>query len=136
METLNVLDLLEIMQALERKINLALNYAGLRLPLYRAMACLEKSGKITVSDLSRQLNVTRATTSVLVSQLKKANIIETIDNRADKRSFYVLLTMSGTLRLELARKEVAFVVRNISKRYPAEVIQALNDFTNIVWQEK
>lgn len=136
MELLNVLDLLEVTQALERKINLALNYTGLRLPLFRTMVFLGKSGKITVSDLSRQLNVTRATTSVLVAQLNKAGIIEVIDNKSDKRSFYIRLTEPGTRRLELASKEVDIVVRNISRKYSLETIQALNNFTGLGWQEK
>lgn len=129
MELLNVLELLDITQTFERKINLALRYAGLRLPLYRAMVFLNTSGKITVSDLSRHFNVSRATTSVLVNQLLKAGVIETIENRSDKRSFYIKLTVQGERRLAVAKNEVSIVVRNISSEFSEASITALNSLT-------
>lgn len=132
MQLLNVLGLLEVTQGFEQKINLALRYAGLRLPLFKAMNILQSSGKITVSDLSRQMRVTRATVSVLVNELKRANIIETIDNSADKRSFYIQLTESGVNRLELARQEVAIVVKKLSSHFDAQTVAAINAFAGMI----
>jgi len=45
METLQVIELLEATQKFEKKLNLALMYSGLRIPQFRAMIFLEKSGK-------------------------------------------------------------------------------------------
>jgi DNA-binding MarR family transcriptional regulator len=129
MDTLRVIELLEATQTFEKKLNLALMYSGLRIPQFRAMIFLEKSGKITVSDLSRYLNVTRATMSVLVNQLLKAKIVESIENPKDKRSFYIKLTESGMSRLALAKSEVQLVEENISKSFTVEVITALNKFS-------
>ena len=132
MVKLNVLDLLDAVQAFEQKVNLALMYSGLRLPQYRAMTFLEKAGKITVTDLSKQLNVTRATVSVLVNQLVKADIVESIDNVTDKRSFYIRLTESGLQRLEVARKDLRIVEESISETFTQEKIAVLNDFSCMV----
>ena len=132
MSQLNVLELLDATQQFEQKLNLALTYSGLRLPQFRAMLFLEKSGKITVSDLSRHLNVTRATVSVLINELLKADIVESIENNKDKRSFYVKLTESGLQRLLVARKSIAIVEENISKEFSDEQIAALNDFSGTV----
>ena len=129
MEQLQVLELLEATQQFEKKFNLALMYSGLRIPQFRAMIFLEKSGKITVSDLSRYMNVTRATMSVLVNQLLNASIVESINNISDKRSFYIKLTESGLRRLELAQKEVSLVENNISLSFSLETIKALNNFS-------
>jgi len=129
MEPLQVLELLEATQKFEKKLNLALMYSGLRIPQFRAMVFLEKSGKITVSDLSRYLNVTRATMSVLVNQLLSASIAESISNPNDKRSFYIKLTDSGLRRLQLARKEVNLVEEKISASFSLETITALNKFS-------
>ena len=132
METLRVLELLEATQAFEKKLNLALMYSGLRLPQFRAMLFLEKSGKITVSDLSRYLNVTRATMSVLVNHLLKMNIVESISNSQDKRSYYLKLTEAGHNRLALAKSEVLLVQDKISEHFTDETITALNDIANSI----
>ena len=126
MEPLRVIELLEATQTIEKKLNLALMYSGLRLPQFRAMLFLEKAGKITVSDLSRYLNVTRATMSVLVNDLIKATIVETVVNKKDKRSFYIKLTESGLSRLTLAKSEVALVADKISHELSDDTIEALN----------
>ena len=126
METLHVIQLLEATQIFEKKLNMALMYSGLRIPQFRAMLFLEKSGKITVSDLSRYLNVTRATMSVLANDLLKADIVENIKNPNDKRSFYMKLTESGVRRLSLAKREVGLVQERISEEFPSETISTLN----------
>jgi len=132
METLHIIQLLEATQLFEKKLNMALMYSGLRIPQYRAMLFLEVSGNITVSDLSRYLNVTRATMSILANELLKADIIEHKNNPKDKRSFYIRLTESGQRRLSLARKEVELVQEKISKGLPEETINALNQIVNSI----
>lgn len=132
METLHIIQLLEATQLYEKKLNMALMYSGLRIPQFRAMLFLEKSGKITVSDLSRYLNVTRATMSVLANDLLKADIIENIKNPNDKRSFYMKLTESGFRRLTLARTEVELVQEKISEGLPAEMIRTLNNIVTSI----
>jgi len=129
MDKLQVIELLEAMQQFEKKLNLALMYSGLRIPQFRVMVFLEKSGKITVSDLSRYMNVTRATMSVLVNQLLNAGVIESNKNIKDKRSFYVTLTESGMRRLELAQREVLLVEEKISLAFDAGTILSLNQFS-------
>ena len=83
MDKLQVLELLEATQQFEKKLNLALMYSGLRIPQFRVMLFLEKSGNITVSDLSRYMNVTRATMSVLVNQLLTAGEVKSRSNIKD-----------------------------------------------------
>lgn len=132
MAKLNVLDLLDAVQAFEQKMSLALMYSALRLPQYRVMVFLEKAGKITVTDLSKQLNVTRATMSVLVNELLKAEIVESIKNSTDKRSFYVRLTESGQKRLAVARKDLRFVEESISEHFSEERIKEINEFSRLI----
>ena len=132
MAKLNVLDLLDAALAFEQKVNLALMYSGLRLPQYRVMSFLEKAGKITVTDLSKQLNVTRATMSVLVNELIKADIVERVDNITDKRSFYVKLSDSGLQRLAVASKDLKVVEESISATFTEETITAMNEFSCMI----
>ena len=128
MTQLKVMELLDATQLFERKLTLALMYSCLRMPQFKAMLFLEQLGKITVSDLSRHLNVTRATVSVLISELVKAGLVENLANKMDKRSFYIRLTESGTKRLALAKSEVTMVTESLSRNYCDETVQALNVF--------
>ncbi|VAW98317.1 hypothetical protein MNBD_GAMMA22-2456 [hydrothermal vent metagenome] len=132
MEQLKVLELLEAVRVYERKINLSLTYSGLRLPQFKVMDFLEKSGKITVSDLSRHTNVTRATTSVLVNELIKLGIVESVKNSSDKRSFYITLTERGKNRLTVARSEFSIVEEKISNELSNKSIECLNNFSKII----
>ena len=128
MTQLKVMELLDASQLFERKLGLALMYSCLRLPQFKAMLYLEQLGKITVSDLSRHLNVTRATVSVLISELLRAGLVENLSNKSDKRSFYIRLTDTGIKRLALAKSEVAMVTESLSRHFCEETVQALNSF--------
>ena len=135
MTQLKVMELLDATQLFERKLGLALMYSCLRLPQFKAMLFLEQLGKITVSDLSRHLNVTRATVSVLISELGKAGLVENLVNKTDKRSFYLRLSESGVKRLALAKSEVAMVTESLSRNYCDETVQALNHFACSIHRE-
>ena len=136
MAQIRVMELLEATQMFERKLTLALMYSCLRLPQFRAMLFLELSGKITVSDLSRHLNVTRATVSVLVNELVNAELVESLANSSDKRSFYIRLTESGLKRLTLAKSEVAMITESLSQDFCDETVQALNQFACSVQRDR
>jgi DNA-binding MarR family transcriptional regulator len=135
MTQLKVMELLDATQLFERKLALALMYSCLRLPQFKAMLFLEQLGKITVSDLSRHLNVTRATVSVLISELIKAGLVENLVNKSDKRSFYIRLTEAGAKRLTLAKSEVSMVTESLSRHYCEETVQALNIFACNIHRE-
>ena len=128
MTKLKIMELLDATQLFERKLGLALMYSCLRLPQFKAMLYLEQLGKITVSDLSRHLNVTRATVSVLISELLRAGLVESLSNKSDKRSFYIHLTDTGIKRLTLAKSEVTMVTESLSRNFCEETVQALNKF--------
>lgn len=124
-----MLRLLDAIQVFERKINLALMYYGLRLPQYRVLETLDKSGKMTVSDLSRKLEVTRATMSVLVSRMQKAGLVVYLDNKVDKRSFYVRLSDTGLDRFHIAEQAFQLMQKSLCQTLPEDVIAALNTFS-------
>lgn len=136
MTDLKVIELLDAASLFERKIGVALMYSALRMPQFKAMLCLEKLGKITVSDLSRHMNVTRATMSVLINELVRSGIVECLENTSDKRSFYVHLTADGSRRLALAKSEVAMVIENLSQHFSEETRQALNEFACSVQHDR
>lgn len=128
MEPLNVVALIKAVQSLERNANVALMYSGLRLPQFRLMDLLAEMGQATVSALSARLNITRATTSVMVNELIRSGSAMVVENPSDRRSFHVRLTEHGLGRLQVARRDLEVLTSKLSRRYPEAVIQTLNDF--------
>ncbi|MDH5649965.1 MAG: MarR family transcriptional regulator [Gammaproteobacteria bacterium] len=137
MRVLNVVELLEGAQIIENKLSVALMYSGLRIPQYRALNIIDNAGKITVTELSKALNVTRATASILANDLIKSGTVLQLDNDSDRRSFYIMMSIPGKQKLSAARKDIAIVQDNISEMFSQEMIELLNSFSkNIRWINK
>lgn len=130
MEHLDVIGLLKAVQVMERNMNVALMYSGLRIPQFRLLDLLEQAGQATVTEMSGKLRVTRATASVTINELIKLGAIEAVENFSDRRSFHIRLTDSGHQRLSAARSDLGVYCAKVSQRYAPEVIQVLNAFSN------
>ena len=84
MVELNVSDLLRALQILERNVSVTLMYSGLRIPQYRLLSLLQEHGQLTVTDVSKQLNITRATASVQTNELINSGIIAVVESEMQK----------------------------------------------------
>jgi len=127
MEYLDVIGLLKAVQQLERNVSVSLMYSGLRLPQFRLLEVVAERGQATVTELSEQLGITRATASVLVNELIRSGSIAVIENPNDRRSFHVRLTELGSNKLGVARSDLAVFREKISRRHPPETIRLLNE---------
>lgn len=132
MEQLNIATLIKAVQILERNANVALMYSGLRLPQFRLMETLAEAGQATVSELSENLRITRATTSVMVNELVRSGSAMMVDNPSDRRSFHVRLTDHGLGRLQVARNDLSLVTQKLSMRHSGPTIRLLNEFASQV----
>ena len=130
MEQLDLVALIKAAQTLERNANVALMYSGLRLPQFRLLDVLAGVGQATVSEMSKRLNITRATTSVLVNELIRNGSLAVIENPSDRRSFHIRLTEEGLYRLQVARSDLGVLTSKVSGRYPKDMIRTLNDFAH------
>lgn len=128
MGQLDVIALLKAVQILERNVNVTLMYSGLRVPQFRLLDAVAEAGQATVTEMSVALNITRATASVMVNDLIRSGSVAAVDNHSDRRSFYVRLTEDGLHRLQSARNDLSVLTDKLSKRYPGEVVQVLNEF--------
>jgi DNA-binding MarR family transcriptional regulator len=131
MEHLDVVGLLRAAQGLERNMSVALMYSGLRIPQYRLLNVLSKAGQATVTEMSEQLHVTRATASVMVNELIRSGALAVVENPADRRSFHIRITDAGMQKLSVARSDIAVFVDKVSKRYSAAAIKVLNEFAGM-----
>jgi DNA-binding MarR family transcriptional regulator len=131
MESLDVMGLLRAAQILERNVTVALLYAGLRVPQFRLLQAIAESDQATVTDVSKKLNITRATASVMVNDLIRMQVIATVENPSDRRSFHVRLTERGQNKLLVAKKDIHALTQGLSSRFPQEIINALNEFVRM-----
>jgi DNA-binding MarR family transcriptional regulator len=132
MEQLDVVGLLKAVQTLERNVNVALMYSGLRVPQFRLLDALAEAGQATVTEMSTALNITRATASVMINDLIRSGSVAVVENPSDRRSFHIRLSEHGLYRLQAARSDLGVLISKLSGRYPAETIRVLNEFTRMV----
>jgi len=128
MEQLDVIGLMQALQALERNMSVALMYAGLRIPQFRLLDALERMGQATVTEMSQALHITRATASVLINELLAAGVVATVEHESDRRSFHVRLTELGMNKLSVGRKDINVYLSKVSAHYPPEMVSMLNLF--------
>jgi len=128
MEQLDVIGLMQALQALERNMSVALMYAGLRIPQFRLLDVLDRMGQATVTEMSQALHITRATASVLINELLAAGVVVTVEHESDRRSFHIRLTELGINKLSVGRKDINVYLSKVSAHYPPEMVRMLNTF--------
>jgi DNA-binding MarR family transcriptional regulator len=132
MEQLDIVALIKVAQRLERNVTVALMYSGLRIPQFRLLDELDAMGVATVTALSEQLHITRATASVMIAELVSADIVVMIENPEDRRSFHIRLTRHGMGKLEVARKDLGVLQGELSGSFSGEMVLAVNEFARRV----
>lgn len=95
MSQINMGELMRALQIMERNVSVALMYSGLRMPQFRLLEYISECGQATVTELSKQLHITRATASIQVNELIRSGIVAVLENERDRRSFHVHLTELG-----------------------------------------
>lgn len=128
MAQINVGELLRALQRLERNVAVTLMYSGLRIPQFRLLEFLHEHGQATVTEVSRQLHITRATASVQINELLRSGIIATAEHESDRRSFHVHITEHGMNKLKVARSDLAVMQTKLTRLYDAQTIAVLNAF--------
>ena len=128
MPTLDVFGVLHALQELERDVSVSLMYAGLRIPQFRLLDRLDGMRSSTVTELSRELSITRATVSSLVNEMIGSGILVVEEHPEDRRSFHIHISDMGRNKLNVARSDLAVLSGKLSMRYPEEVVDYLNRF--------
>jgi DNA-binding MarR family transcriptional regulator len=136
MQQLQVSDLLRAMQILERNVSVTLMYSGLRPPQFRLLTLLSEQGQATVTEVSQQLHITRATASVQINELIQAGIVAVVENEQDRRSFHVRLTELGLNKLKVARNDLAVMQQKLNRHFSPQTIAALNAFAAAMLQQR
>ena len=129
MDELQILELMEAIQILERKLTMSLVDSGLRIPQYRVLNILNEFGSSTVSDLSKRLRITRAATSLLINEMLKNEYVNTEENKIDRRSFHIIISDIGREKLRIAQKSLNAAETKLSRFLNEDVVTNLNKFS-------
>jgi DNA-binding MarR family transcriptional regulator len=70
------------------------------LPRFDFLAALDRHAELSLGQVSRMLMVTGGNVTGLASRLRQDGLIESADNRGDKRAQYVRLTGEGARRFK------------------------------------
>ena len=126
---LKIVQLLELLDKLEKKINISFKTdPGVTLTQFKALNIIENSPLIKPSLLSKKLGITRASTSSIIKDLEKAELIEQIKDPEDKRSSQLKNTDYGTSRLEVCRQNLEY----IDKKFFSKKSQSIEELIKLL----
>ena len=98
----------EINSKINYKVTEELKNIGLTVPQITAIKFIAHRKKVTVSELSEEMNITKATVSGILNRLENMNIIKRIRSKEDKRIVYIVFSDEG---LSLA-KDIKHIMNN------------------------
>jgi len=90
---------------------------------------IDKNDGISVSELSKTLDVKKSTVSVAINQLIDLEIVSKIQSSEDKRFYFLQLTPKGKKIMEMHKQVHKDTIRKILKLLNPEEVQ---NFVNIV----
>jgi DNA-binding MarR family transcriptional regulator len=90
---------------------------------------IDKNEGISVSELSKTLDVKKSTVSVAINQLIDLKIVSKIQSSEDKRFYFLQLTPKGNEIMEMHKQVHKDTIRKILKLLDSEEVQ---NFVNIV----
>ncbi len=90
---------------------------------------INKNSGISISDLSRILNVKKSTVSVAINQLIDLEIVKKTQSETDKRFYYLELTPKGE---DIIQKHMQVHKNTIKKILEILSSEEVDDFINIV----
>lgn len=90
---------------------------------------IDKNAGISVSELSKTLDVKKSTVSVAINQLIDLGIVTKIQSRDDKRFYFLQLTPKGNQIMEMHKQIHKNTIKKIIKILNHEEVE---NFVNIV----
>ncbi|MBI3545982.1 MAG: MarR family transcriptional regulator [Gammaproteobacteria bacterium] len=128
MTKLHLLPFLESVWALEQRLSGLLVDYKLTLSQFRLLLLLDKDKPQTATRLSAMLGVTKATTTALLQELTRAELIAASPHPEDRRSSLMRLSPAGKKRLHQALEALSDMERMLGKKLTPEITEALKQF--------
>ncbi|AEB76088.1 MarR family winged helix-turn-helix transcriptional regulator [Clostridium botulinum] len=85
----------EINSKINFKVTEELKNIGLTVPQITAIKFIAHRKKVTSSELSEEMSITKATVSGIIDRLEKMNIIKRVRSKEDRRIVYIVFSDEG-----------------------------------------
>lgn len=124
MQSLYLVQLLEVVRPLERRLGLLLAESGFTVTQFRLLTLLEGAPQ-SPSYLSSELAVSKPLVTGLLKELERYGVVESAGCTKDRRSIQVRLTASGAERLKVAKRSVAVLEAKIGATHLRDMVKTL-----------
>lgn len=123
---MDIVKVLEAVRPLERRLSMILLAEhGMTVAQYRLLLLLLPDSDQTASQLCATLGITKATGSLLIQELTRADLVAVTPNPEDRRSIIVRLTPGGLARMQAATEGVAVLEKTLARQIPEKALKAL-----------
>src|SRR5437588_4095746 len=110
-----IFSLLHAAHALEDRVEVTLEKAGLSTPKFSVLSALEANGEpLSLSELATRLSCVRSNMTQLVDRLESEGLVRRVDDPADRRSVKAALTERGRGRQDDGAREIERLHREFS----------------------
>ena len=130
-QELELVESMDKLSELMRKFQTQLRSGDLKEYTLRQLYYIElidKNAGISVSELSKTLDVKKSTVSVAINQLIDLGIVSKIQSSEDKRFYFLQLTKKGNYIMEMHKQVHKDTIKKILKILSQEEVQ---NFVNI-----
>lgn len=118
----------EVFQRMARYLHAELAQSlvsGITMSQFVVLRSLEKKGKVTVSEVAEDLNVSLSAITALADRLYKAGLVDRRRDEQDRRLVWLTLTGKGVEAVAACRKARMKVVGKYFEQLPAEDVERL-----------
>lgn len=124
MQSLYLVQLLEVVRPLERRLGLLLAESGFTVTQFRLLMLLEHAPQ-SPSYLSSELVVSKPLVTSLLKELEGYGVVKTEGCTIDRRSIYVRLTANGAERLQVVKRSIAVLEAKMGVAHLRDMVQTL-----------
>jgi len=125
MGNIRLLQLLDWLYSIEHSLSLSLVDSGLTLAQFRMLRIIETSPGISVSEISRKLNIAKPTASIQIQELIRIGVIAMENDPADKRGKKVYISPKGENRMKNAYENLSVMEKKFSAKTIADVLKKI-----------
>lgn len=95
-------------------------YKNLTISQLEYLGIIDRFGKITITELSNELNITKSSATTMTKRLESMQLIRRISSEEDKRVTYVALTENAHKIIEIDKRVFMEISEMISDRLSNE----------------
>ena len=101
-----IISIRRITRAIDLQSKKLFKQSGLTAPQLVVMSEMRKAGKVSPTEIARNVALSQATITSIIDRLEKADLVRRERSDKDRRNILVCLTKKGTMKLEEAPEQL------------------------------